>query len=114
MVAREDKIVDKVFGEVTTPNVENQDFVLMREGGVPLYNFGAVVDDVTMGITLVACGRDHMINTPPQILLYRALGAPVRIVLPVGADRKCMIKVGMRLARQGVRVMEFVEPNEAR
>jgi len=43
-----------------------------------------------------------------------ALGAPVRIVLPVGADRKCMIKVGMRLARQGVRVMEFVEPNEAR
>ncbi|HVJ94792.1 MAG TPA: glutamate--tRNA ligase [Labilithrix sp.] len=69
--------VDKVFGEVTTPNVENQDFVLMREGGLPLYNFGAVVDDVTMGITLVARGRDHMINTPPQILLYRALGAPV-------------------------------------
>ncbi|MBX3260158.1 MAG: glutamate--tRNA ligase [Labilithrix sp.] len=69
--------VDKVFGEVTTPNVENQDFVIMRSDGVPLYNFGAVVDDVTMGITLVARGRDHMINTPPQILLYQALGAPV-------------------------------------
>ncbi|MBX3211656.1 MAG: glutamate--tRNA ligase [Labilithrix sp.] len=69
--------VDKVFGEVTTPNVENQDFVIMRADGVPLYNFGAVVDDVTMGITLVARGRDHMINTPPQILLYQALGAPV-------------------------------------
>ncbi|HVH40775.1 MAG TPA: glutamate--tRNA ligase [Labilithrix sp.] len=69
--------VDKVFGEVVTPNVENQDFVLMRSDGIPLYNFGVVVDDVTMGITLVARGRDHMINTPPQILLYEALGAKV-------------------------------------
>ncbi len=69
--------VDKVFGEVTTPNVENQDFVIMRSDGIPLYNFGAVVDDITMGITLVARGRDHMINTPPQILLYEALGAKV-------------------------------------
>jgi glutamyl-tRNA synthetase len=68
---------DRVFGEVTTPNVENQDFVLIRKDGVPLYNFGAVVDDITMGITLVARGRDHMINTPPQILLYQAFGATV-------------------------------------
>jgi glutamyl-tRNA synthetase len=69
--------VDKVFGEVTTPNSAQQDFVLVRSDGVPLYNFGAVVDDMTMGITLVARGRDHMINTPPQILLYEAFGAPV-------------------------------------
>jgi glutamyl-tRNA synthetase len=69
--------VDKVFGEVVTPNVENQDFVLLRSDGVPLYNFGAVVDDVAMEISLVARGRDHMINTPPQIMLYEALGAKV-------------------------------------
>jgi glutamyl-tRNA synthetase len=69
--------VDKVFGEVTTPNAEQQDFVLVRSDGVPLYNFGAVVDDVTMEVTLVARGRDHMVNTPPQILLYEALGARV-------------------------------------
>jgi glutamyl-tRNA synthetase len=69
--------VDKVFGEVTTPNAAQQDFVLLRSDGVPLYNFGVVVDDVTMEITLVARGRDHMINTPPQILLYEALGARV-------------------------------------
>jgi glutamyl-tRNA synthetase len=69
--------VDKVFGEVVTPNVENQDFVLLRSDGVPLYNFGAVVDDVTMEISMVARGRDHMINTPPQIMLYEALGAKV-------------------------------------
>jgi len=66
--------VDKVFGEVTTPNAAQQDFVLLRSDGVPLYNFGAVVDDITMEVTLVARGRDHMVNTPPQILLYEALG----------------------------------------
>jgi glutamyl-tRNA synthetase len=68
---------DKVFGAVKTPNKELQDFVMLRSDGIPLYNFGAVVDDVTMGITVVARGRDHMINTPPQILLYQALGAQV-------------------------------------
>ncbi|NUO48416.1 MAG: glutamate--tRNA ligase [Polyangiaceae bacterium] len=68
---------DLVFGEVTTPNDTQQDAVLVRNDGVPLYNLGAVVDDITMGITLVARGRDHMINTPPQILLYEALGAKV-------------------------------------
>jgi glutamyl-tRNA synthetase len=66
--------VDEVFGEVVTPNAAQQDFVLLRSDGVPLYNFGAVVDDVTMGITLVARGRDHMVNTPPQIMIYEALG----------------------------------------
>ncbi|MFO0588594.1 MAG: glutamate--tRNA ligase [Polyangiaceae bacterium] len=65
---------DMVFGEVTTPNNTQQDWVLIRNDGVPLYNFGCVVDDITMGITLVARGRDHMINTPVQILLYEALG----------------------------------------
>jgi glutamyl-tRNA synthetase len=69
--------VDKVFGEIVTPNVELQDFVLVRSDGVPLYNFGAVVDDITMNVTIVTRGRDHMINTPPQILLYQALGATV-------------------------------------
>ena len=68
------RYVDRVFGEVTTPNAAQQDYVLLRSDGVPLYNFGAVVDDLTMGITLVARGRDHMVNTPPQILLYEALG----------------------------------------
>lgn len=67
--------VDKVFGEVITPNKEQQDFVLLRSDGVPLYNFGAVVDDMMMEVSLVARGRDHMINTPPQIMLYEAFGA---------------------------------------
>jgi glutamyl-tRNA synthetase len=68
---------DLVFGEVTVPNNTQQDWVLIRQDGVPLYNLGCVIDDITMGITMVARGRDHMINTPIQILLYEALGYPV-------------------------------------
>jgi glutamyl-tRNA synthetase len=88
---------DLVFGEVTTPNSAQQDAVLMRSDGVPLYNFGAVVDDITMGITLVARGRDHMINTPPQILLYEALGAK----LPVFAHLPMMLAPdGQKLSKR--------------
>jgi len=87
---------DLVFGEVTTPNNTQQDSVLMRSDGVPLYNLGAVVDDVTMGITLVARGRDHMINTPIQILLYQALGYPLpafaHLPMMLGPDGKKLSK----------------------
>jgi glutamyl-tRNA synthetase len=68
---------DLVCGTLSTPAHTLQDQVLLRSNGVPLYNFGAVIDDVTMGVTLVARGKDHLINTPPQIVLYRALDAPI-------------------------------------
>jgi glutamyl-tRNA synthetase len=65
---------DKVFGLISTPNSAQQDFVLMRTDGYPLYNLAATIDDHLMEITLVARGRDHIGNTPQQILLYRAFG----------------------------------------
>ena len=68
---------DLVKGRIEVPNDTLQDAVLMRQNGVPLYNLGAAVDDLTMGITLVARGDDHMINTPQQIQIYEALGAEV-------------------------------------
>ncbi|AKF04759.1 glutamate--tRNA ligase [Sandaracinus amylolyticus] len=66
--------LDLVKGRIDVPNDAQQDWVLMRGDGVPLYNFGAVVDDITMGITLIARGDDHVVNTPIQIILYEALG----------------------------------------
>jgi glutamyl-tRNA synthetase len=65
---------DKVFGHISTPNSAQQDFVLIRTDGYPLYNLAATIDDHLMEITLVARGRDHIGNTPQQILLYRAFG----------------------------------------
>ncbi len=69
--------VDLVKGKIEIPNSTQQDFILLRPDGMPLYNFGCVVDDHTMAVTLVARGDDHVINTAPQILLYTALGAPI-------------------------------------
>lgn len=68
------EFVDKVFGRITTPNAAQQDFVLVRTDGYPLYNLAATIDDHLMDITLVARARDHIGNTPQQILIYRALG----------------------------------------
>lgn len=65
---------DRVFGLISTPNKSQQDFVLVRTDGYPLYNLAATVDDHEMQMTFVARGRDHIGNTPQQVLLYRALG----------------------------------------
>ena len=67
--------IDKIKGRVEIPNETQQDFILLRSEGLPLYNFGCVIDDLTMKVSLVARGDDHLINTAPQILLYKALGA---------------------------------------
>jgi glutamyl-tRNA synthetase len=66
---------DLVRGEIAIPNSEIQDFVLMRSDGMPLYNFACVVDDMLMRITQVVRGEEHMINTAPQLLMYRAFAA---------------------------------------
>lgn len=68
---------DLIKGRIEIQHSTLQDFVLVRPDGMPLYNLACVVDDLLMGITLVARGDDHIINTAPQILLYQALGANV-------------------------------------
>jgi glutamyl-tRNA synthetase len=66
---------DLVHGEISFPNKDIEDFVVLRSDGTPIYNMAVVSDDIAMGITLVMRGDDHISNTPKQILLYRALGA---------------------------------------
>ncbi len=51
------------------------DFPIVKSNGQPLYNFTVVVDDLSMRITHVLRGDDHISNTPKQLLIYRALGA---------------------------------------
>jgi glutamyl-tRNA synthetase len=68
---------DKIKGRVEWANAELDDFVMVRSDGFPTYNFAVVVDDLDMRITEVIRGDDHVNNTPRQINLYAALGAPV-------------------------------------
>jgi glutamyl-tRNA synthetase len=87
---------DLVKGPISTPNDTLQDEVILRSDRVPLYNFGAVVDDVTMKVNLVGRGDDHVNNTARQILMYRALGYPVptfaHFPMILGADKTRLSK----------------------
>ncbi len=68
---------DQVKGRIEIANAELDDFIIARADGTPTYNFCVVVDDHDMGITHVIRGDDHVNNTPRQINLLEALGAPV-------------------------------------
>jgi glutamyl-tRNA synthetase len=76
---------DAIRGKIRVEKDQLDDFVILRQDGVPIYNFVVVVDDIFMKITHVVRGEDHISNTPKQILLYRALGAqhPVFAHLPM-------------------------------
>ena len=68
---------DQVKGRIEFANSELDDFIIARADGTPTYNFCVVVDDRDMDITHVIRGDDHVNNTPRQINLLQALGAPV-------------------------------------
>ncbi len=65
---------DLIVGHVTVQNSEIDDSIIVKSDGIPTYNFAVVVDDLTMEITHVIRGQDHVPNTPRQVLLYGFLG----------------------------------------
>jgi len=68
---------DLVKGRITINNREIDDLVIVRADGVPTYNFCVVVDDWDMNISHVFRGDEHVNNTPWQINIFNALGAPL-------------------------------------
>ena len=70
---------DAVRGRIEISNSELDDLIIRRTDGSPTYNFCVVVDDWDMGITHVVRGEDHINNTPRQINILKALGAPIPV-----------------------------------
>jgi glutamyl-tRNA synthetase len=68
---------DLVRGRIEFPNEKLEDLVAVRADGRPTYNFASPVEDWLDGITHVIRGDDHVSNTPKQIRILEALGAPV-------------------------------------
>ena len=68
---------DIVYGFIEKKYEDIEDFVIVRSNGQPLYILSNTVDDIRDRITHVLRGQDGLVNTPKQILLYKALGAPV-------------------------------------
>jgi glutamyl-tRNA synthetase len=101
-------IDDLVKGKVVVHNTELDDLIIARSDGTPTYNFSVVVDDWDMQITHVIRGDDHLNNTPRQINMLKALGAPLpqyaHVPMILGAD-------GERLSKRhgAVSVMQYLE-----
>ncbi len=72
-------IDDLVKGRIVVANKELDDLIIARSDGTPTYNLTVVVDDMDMGVTHVIRGDDHVNNTPRQINILQALGAPLPI-----------------------------------
>jgi glutamyl-tRNA synthetase len=89
-------VEDRIKGNIVFQNDELDDFVVCRSDGSPTYNFVVVVDDITMNINTIIRGDDHVMNTPKQILLYRALGSPLptfgHVPMVLGKDRSRLSK----------------------
>lgn len=87
---------DIILGRTSFPNASQDDRVIARADGSPLYNFAVAVDDLDAGITHVVRGVDHLSNTPAQMHVFEALGAqpPGYAHLPLlhGPDGKKLSK----------------------
>jgi glutamyl-tRNA synthetase len=87
---------DLVRGPIEFDTTELKDFIIAKSFDEPLYHLAVVVDDFESGITHVIRGEDHISNTPRQILLQRAIGAPqpvyAHIPLILATDRSKLSK----------------------
>ncbi|WP_417655930.1 glutamate--tRNA ligase [Pseudidiomarina aestuarii] len=87
---------DHIRGRIEFANTELDDLIIARSDGTPTYNFCVVIDDWEMNITHVVRGEDHINNTPRQINILKALGAPVpeyaHVSMILGDDGKKLSK----------------------
>lgn len=87
---------DQIKGHIAFENHELDDLVLMRADGIPTYNLAVVVDDITMNVSHIIRGDDHISNTPRQLLIYQALETPPPLFghmpLMLGKDRTKLSK----------------------
>jgi len=70
-------INDHVKGQIIINNKELDDLIIARGDGTPTYNLVVVIDDLDMGMTHIIRGDDHLNNTPRQINILKAMGAPI-------------------------------------
>ena len=79
---------DEIYGNITVPNNELDDMILIKSDGFPTYNFANVIDDHLMGITHVVRGNEYLSSAPKYNRLYEAFGweIPVYVHCPLITD----------------------------
>ncbi len=79
---------DEIYGEITVPNEELEDLILIKSDGYPTYNFANVIDDHLMGITHVVRGNEYLSSAPKYNKIYEAFGweIPTYVHCPLITD----------------------------
>ena len=79
---------DEIYGDITVPNEELDDMILIKSDGYPTYNFANVVDDHLMGITHVVRGNEYLSSAPKYNRIYESFGwdVPVYVHCPLITD----------------------------
>lgn len=79
---------DEIYGDISVPNAELDDMILIKSDGYPTYNFANVIDDHLMGITHVVRGNEYLSSAPKYNRLYEAFGweVPVYVHCPLITD----------------------------
>ena len=79
---------DEIYGDITVPNAELDDMILIKSDGYPTYNFANVIDDHLMGITHVVRGNEYLSSAPKYNRLYEAFGweVPIYVHCPLITD----------------------------
>jgi glutamyl-tRNA synthetase len=105
-------VTDVIRGETEFENALLDDLVIARADGTPVYHLAVVVDDADAGITHVVRGADHYSNTPKQILIQQAIGAPTPVYghLPLlhGPDGKKLSKRHGAVSVQDLRAAGYL------
>ena len=105
---------DAIRGRIEFPNEQLEDLVLVRSDGRPTYNFASPFEDAEDGITHVIRGDDHISNTPKQIQILEALGAPIPVYAHapslLGEDGKKLSKRHGAQSIEELRAEGYVPP----
>ncbi|MCF7926350.1 MAG: glutamate--tRNA ligase [Candidatus Izimaplasma sp.] len=97
---------DMVKGKVTFKSEDVGDWVMVKQNGIPTYNFACAIDDHLMAITHVLRGEDHITNTPKQLMIYNAFNWDKprfgHMTLIVNEDNK-------KLSKRDHSIIQFIE-----
>lgn len=102
---------DLVRGHLKFSSKDVEDWIILKDNGIPTYNFAVAVDDHGMEISHVLRGEEHITNTPKQIMVYQAFGWKVpkfgHMTIIVNEEKK-------KLSKRDENVIQFISEYESR
>ncbi|OED59225.1 glutamate--tRNA ligase [Acholeplasma laidlawii] len=97
---------DVIRGTLKFESKDVEDWIILKDNGIPTYNFAVVIDDHYMEISHVFRGEEHITNTPKQLMVYDALGWEYptfgHMTIIVNEDRK-------KLSKRDTNTIQFIE-----